>query len=169
MHPSDPFRTENPPHRRWMQEAIREALLARDEGEVPVGAVVVADGLVVGRGHNRTEALCDPTAHAEIIALGAAGVALGSWRMPQAVLYVTVEPCTMCAGALLLARIGTLVYGVADPTMGACGSWIDVVSAARLAGRLRVISGVMEEECGALMRSFFRGVRPGGQNPGPGS
>ena len=138
---------------------MREAECAKAEGEVPVGAVVVHAGMVVGRGHNRCEALCDPTAHAEIVALGAAGSALGTWRMPNATLYVTLEPCTMCAGAVLLARVGTVVFAVPDPTMGACGSTIDLLYEARLAGRLTVRIGALAEESAALMSSFFSARR----------
>ncbi len=157
------------PDLRWMREALREAERARDEGEVPVGAVVVHDGVIVGRGHNRCEALCDPTAHAEIIALGAAGSALGSWRMPDAALYVTLEPCTMCAGALLLARVGTLVFAATDPTMGACGSTRDVLFEARLAGRIAVRSGVLAEESGSLLREFFACQREAQKRRGAGA
>ncbi|MBN1424302.1 nucleoside deaminase [Candidatus Fermentibacteria bacterium] len=152
-----------------MREAFREAECARREGEVPVGAVVVHDGLIVGRGHNQCESLCDPTAHAEIIALGAAGSALGSWRMPGATLYVTLEPCAMCAGAALLARVGTLVYGAVDPTMGACGSTIDVIAYARVAGRLTVRTGAMGEEVEALMRRFFSQMREEAKRRGAGA
>ncbi|MCU0611654.1 MAG: nucleoside deaminase [Candidatus Eisenbacteria bacterium] len=142
-----------------MQEAFREAARALDEGEVPVGAVVVNGGVVVGRGHNRCEALCDPTAHAEIIALGAAGSALGSWRLPDVELYVTLEPCAMCAGAILLARVGVLVFGAQDPTMGACGSTTDLLVSARLAGRLSVRKGILAAESEALLRGFFSAMR----------
>jgi tRNA(adenine34) deaminase len=142
-----------------MNEALREALCGSDEGEVPVGAVVVQDGRVIGRGHNRTEALNDPTAHAEIIALGAAGAAVDSWRMPDATLYVTLEPCMMCAGAILISRIGRLVFAVRDADNGACGSKYDLLGEARLSGRLVVAEGIMGDEGRRLLQEFFATLR----------
>jgi len=139
--------------------ALREAEQALEEGEVPVGAVVVRGGRLLGRGHNRVEALQDATAHAEILALGAASSTVGSWRLEGAILYVTLEPCVMCAGAVLLARVSRLVFGAHDPTMGACGSVRDVLDAARLAGRIQVSSSVRAPECAALMERFFRQLR----------
>jgi len=146
-------------HERWMGEAIAEARDAADRGEVPVGAVVVRNGRPVGRGSNRVEALQDPTAHAEILAIGAAAEQAGNWRLEDATLYVTLEPCTMCTGAILLARVGRLVYGATDPRAGA------VVSTARLLDGnpyrhdMEVVGGIMAPECGALLQEFFRARR----------
>jgi len=144
-----------------MRGALREAResLARDE--VPVGCVVVHDGNVVGRGHNQVESLQDATAHAEVIAIGAASNALGSWRLSECTLYVTLEPCAMCAGAIVLARVGRLVYGAEDPKAGACGSVLDVIGERRLNHRVPVTRGVLEGECGELLRQFFRRKRKG--------
>ena len=138
-----------------MQAALREARASDGRDEVPVGCVIVHDGLVIGRGHNQTEALQDATAHAEIIAIGAASSALGSWRLIDCTLYVTLEPCAMCAGAIVLARLGRLVYGASDPKAGACGSVLDVIHERRLNHRVEVTTGVLAEECGALLRAFF--------------
>ena len=146
---------------RWMAVALQEARCALEEREVPVGAVVVQENRLLGRGHNRVEALQDATAHAEILALGAASAAVGSWRLEGSTLYVTLEPCIMCAGALLLARVSRLVFGAHDPTMGACGSVRDVLDSARLAGRIRVRSSVLPAESAALMEEFFAKVRAG--------
>ena len=138
-----------------MRAALREAIAAADADEVPVGCVIVHDGLIVGRGRNQTEALQDATAHAEIVAIGAASNAMGSWRLSDCTLYVTLEPCAMCAGAIILARLGRLVYGAPDPKAGACGSVLDVIHEPRLNHRLPVESGVLAEECGGLLRAFF--------------
>ena len=142
-----------------MRAALREAResLARDE--VPVGCVVVHDGFVVGRGHNQVEELKDATAHAEILAIGAASNALGSWRLSDCTLYVTLEPCSMCAGAIVLARLGRLVYGATDPKAGACGSVLDVIGEKRLNHRVPVTHGVLAGECGELLREFFAAKR----------
>ena len=142
-----------------MRAALREALAAADADEVPVGCVIVHDGIVVGRGRNQTEALQDATAHAEIVAIGAASNALGTWRLNECTLYVTLEPCAMCAGAIILARLGRLVYGAADPKAGACGSVLDVIHEPRLNHRLPVESGVLGEECGNLLKAFFAAKR----------
>ncbi len=139
-----------------MRAALAEAGATSDAGDVPVGAVVVdADGRVVGRGRNRREADADPTAHAEVVALRAAAVARGSWRLTGLTLVVTLEPCTMCAGALTLARVDRLVFGAVDPKAGAVGSLWDVVRDPRLNHRAEVIGGVLADECGALLREFF--------------
>jgi len=144
-----------------MRLALAEAGTAADEGEVPVGCVVVHDGRVIGRAHNRREALNDPTAHAEMIALTQAGAALGTWHLDGVVVYCTVEPCCMCAGAMVNARVSRVVYGVADPKSGACGSIFDVPREPRLNHRFEVLGGVMEAECLALLREFFRAKRSG--------
>jgi tRNA(adenine34) deaminase len=142
-----------------MAMALREARAAAEEDEVPVGAIVVVEERVVGRAHNQREKLNDPTAHAEMIAITQAANALESWRLTGATLYVTLEPCSMCAGALVLARAATLVYGAADPKAGACGTLFDIVRDPRLNHRLEVVSGVLEAECSELLTSFFRGKR----------
>ena len=151
---------------RWdgpMSAALDLARLAPAHGDVPVGAVVVsADGAVVGTGHNDREGAGDPTAHAEVLALRAAAAALGSWRLTGCTLVVTLEPCTMCAGALVLARVDRVVYGAADPKAGAAGSLWDVVRDRRLNHRPEVVAGVLAEQCSAVLRAFFedrRGLR----------
>lgn len=144
---------------RWMRLALDEARCAADEGEVPVGCVVVADGRLVGRGHNRVEALQDPTAHAEILALSAAANTLESWRLTGASVYVTAEPCAMCMGALLQARVERLVYGAPEPKFGACGSRLDLTRVEGLNHTVRVDRGLLADESAALMRSFFKSVR----------
>jgi tRNA(adenine34) deaminase len=138
-----------------MRAALREAQASAERDEVPVGCVIVRDGLVIGRGHNQVEGLADATAHAEIVAIGAASSALGSWRLSDCILYVTLEPCAMCAGAIVLARLGRLVYGATDPKAGACGSVLDVIHEPRLNHRVEVTTGVMADECGELLREFF--------------
>jgi tRNA(adenine34) deaminase len=139
-----------------MRMALAEAALAAADGDVPVGAVVVdAAGAVVGRGHNRREADQDPTAHAEIIAIRAAAAATGSWRLADLTLIVTLEPCTMCAGAITLSRVGRVIYGAVDAKAGAVGSLWDVVRDPRLNYRPEVIGGVLAEPCGELLREFF--------------
>lgn len=140
---------------RWMALALAEAERAPAHGDVPVGAVVVRDGAEIGRGHNRRELDGDPTAHAEVVALRAAAQTLGTWRLDGSVLYVTLEPCTMCAGALVQARIGTLVYGADDPKAGAVVSLFDAVRDPRLPHAAEVVRGVGAEASSALLRAFF--------------
>lgn len=142
-----------------MRAALSEAHASLARDEVPVGCVIVHDGMIVGRGHNQVEALQDATAHAEILAIGAASNALGSWRLTDCTLYVTLEPCSMCAGAIVLARLGRLVYGATDPKAGACGSVLDVVGERRLNHRVSVMHGVLAGDCGELLREFFRKKR----------
>jgi len=146
---------------RFMEAALAEARAAASDGEVPVGAVVAWDGRIIGRGRNRVETTQDPTAHAEILAIGAASQTVKSWRLDEATLYVTLEPCHMCAGAIVLARIPRLVYGARDPKAGACGSLSMVVQDMRLNHRAEVQPGIMAEECGALLENFFRTKRRG--------
>lgn len=146
-------------HERWMAEALKEAREAAAAGEVPVGAVVVRQDRIVGRGRNQVESLQDPTAHAEILALGAAAGDGESWRLEDATLYVTLEPCTMCTGALLLARLGRLVYGAADPRAGAVTSTARLLDGNPYGHRLEVLGGIAGEECGALLTDFFRARR----------
>ena len=139
-----------------MRRALALAERAREEGEVPVGAVLVQDGEIIGEGWNRPIASHDASAHAEIQAIRSAGSAVGNYRLGRSTLYVTLEPCAMCAGAMVHARIGRLVYGAPDPKTGAAGSVFDLVRAPALNHQLDVDSGVMGEECGALLREFFR-------------
>ncbi|EHN08761.1 tRNA-specific adenosine-34 deaminase [Patulibacter medicamentivorans] len=147
-------------HERWMREAIAEARIAEQHGDVPIGAVVVADdGTVLGRGRNERERDEDPTAHAEILALRAAAAALGSWRVHDATLYVTLEPCAMCAGAIVLSRVPRVVYGCTDPKAGACGSVLDVTGEPRLNHRPEVLGGILADECAGLLRAFFAARR----------
>jgi tRNA(adenine34) deaminase len=147
--------------REIMRLAIAEAERAGALGEVPIGAVVVRDGEVIGRGHNRREIDGDPLAHAEILALRQAAAATEGWRLVGCTLFVTLEPCAMCAGALVNARVDRLVYGAADPKAGYCGTLGDLVRDPRLNHRLEVVAGVLADECGALLSGFFAGLRRG--------
>lgn len=142
-----------------MMEALAEARRAAEIGEVPIGAIVVLDGDILGRGHNRREVDGDPLAHAEILAIGAAARRMGGWRLTGATMYVTLEPCPMCAGALVNSRIQRLVYGAADPKAGYCGSLGNIVQDPRLNHRLEVTAGVLESESAALLRGFFASLR----------
>lgn len=146
-----------------MAMALSEAARAYEEDEVPVGAVVVLDGRVIGKGHNQRERLRDPTAHAEMIAITAAAEAIGSWRLEGATIYVTLEPCPMCAGALVNARIAKLVYGATDPKAGACGTLYDIPKDERLNHRLEVVGGILAEEGGAILTTYFREKRKRGR------
>jgi len=143
----------------YMSEALKEAHQALKEDEVPVGAVVVYQGKIIARGHNQVEKLNDPTAHAEMIALTSATNHLGSKWLLGASLYVTIEPCSMCAGALVLSRIKNVLYGAKDPKTGACGSVINIINNKRLNHRIRVKKGISEEECGFLLTEFFKNKR----------
>jgi len=143
----------------YMQEALEEARAAEAAGEVPVGAVVLVGGMVIARGQNRVLRDSDPTAHAEVVALRAAGRAVGNYRLNGCELYVTLEPCAMCVGAITHARVARLVYGAADPKAGACGSALDVMNHDALNHRVEVVAGVMAEECGDVLREFFRARR----------
>ena len=145
----------------WMKLALAEARLAEQDREVPVGAVVVRGEEVLGRGRNRREGDGDPLAHAEVEAIRAAARAVGDWRLEGTTLYVTLEPCAMCAGALVLARVERLVFGAWDPKAGFCGSLGDLVRDPRLNHRLEVTGGVLEKECGDLLREFFSRLRGG--------
>jgi len=144
---------------RWMREALSLARRAAELGEVPVGAVVVRAGEVVGRGHNRREIDGDPLAHAELLAIAEAARATGHWRLQECTLYVTLEPCAMCAGALVNSRVERLVFGALDPKAGFCGSLGSLVDDRRLNHRLSSTGGVLAEECGDLLREFFAGLR----------
>ncbi len=144
---------------RYMEKALALALRAARLGEVPVGAVVVCGGIIVGRGHNAPIARHDPTAHAEVRALRAAARKLNNYRLPGCTLYVTLEPCAMCTGALLHARIARVVYGAPDPKTGAAGSVVDLFAEARLNHHTRVHGGVMAAQCAALLKEFFAARR----------
>jgi len=143
-------------HERWMLAALKQAEIAMRLGEVPVGAVVVMDDAVVATGFNQSISMVDPTAHAEMVALRAAARAVGNYRLTGATLYVTVEPCLMCVGAMVHARVGTLVYGAAEPKWGAICSTIAAHEAPGLNHRLEIVSSVCEEACRALIQSFFK-------------
>ena len=150
---------QNIDHEQFMQAALNEAQKAFEKSEVPIGAVIVLDGKIIGRGYNRTMTLKDATAHAEMIAITSAATFMGDWRLENTTLYSTIEPCTMCAGAAVLSRIKTIVYGAKDPKFGACGSIFNVPDEKRLNHRIEVIPGIMESEAAELMRLFFREVR----------
>jgi tRNA(adenine34) deaminase len=143
----------------FMRLALREAGRALEHDDIPVGAVVVKDGEVIGSGHNERELRADPTAHAELIAIREAARALGSWRVLESVLYVTLEPCAMCAGAIVLARVPRVVFGAGDPKAGAAGSVLDVLAEPRLNHRPQVESGLLAEDCADLLRAFFASRR----------
>ena len=147
------------PHRRWMRLALDEARAAAEEDEVPVGAIVVAAGRVIASAHNQREQLEDPTAHAEMIALTQAAAALGSWRLEGCTLYVTLEPCPMCAGAILQARVPVVVWGAADPKAGAVESLYKLFDDSRLNHRVDHTGHVMADECGRILSDFFRQKR----------
>lgn len=140
---------------RWMQEALKLAEKAEAEGEVPVGAIIVKDGEIIGRGWNHPIAAHDPTAHAEIVAMRAAAQTLGNYRLTGTTLYVTLEPCPMCAGAMVHARVGRLVYGASDPRAGSAGTVFNLTQAEALNHRLDVTGGVLAEACGGLLKGFF--------------
>jgi tRNA(adenine34) deaminase len=143
----------------YMSEALKEAQRAFEEDEVPVGAVIVHDGRIIARGHNQVERLNDPTAHAEIIAITSATNYLGTKWLNEASLYVTIEPCSMCAGAMVLARIKNLCFGAKDPKTGACGSIINIANHKKLNHRIKVTKGILEIECSSLLKDFFRKKR----------
>ena len=145
-----------------MRLALGQAREAAEAGDVPVGAVIYHDGELIAKARNQREELQDPTAHAEIVAITQAANALGSWRLEDCEMYVTLEPCAMCAGAIVLARLPRLVYGAADPKAGACGSALDVLGCPKLNHRVNVRTGVLAEECGEVLTSFFRARRRGG-------
>lgn len=150
---------ETPDDGYFMRQALREAHGAYGEGEVPIGCVIVKDGKVIGRGRNHMETLRDPTAHAEILAIGAASGSLENWRLDGCTLYATLEPCPMCAGAILNSRIGKVVYGSKDKRLGALGSAYDILNGNPLNRVIEVSGGVLGEECLELLRSFFQDLR----------
>ena len=150
---------------QWMRMALDEARAAEALGEVPVGAVIVRGGALVSRGHNLTHTLQDPSAHAEMVAIRRAAQATGHWRLLECTLYVTLEPCAMCAGGIVLARIPRLVYAAADPKAGMCGSLENLVQHPRLNHRVELVSGVLAQEAGDQLRAFFRARRRSRTNP----
>lgn len=145
--------------KKYMVEALAEAEKAYAKGEVPIGAVIEKDGIIIGRGYNLTETLKDPTAHAEMIAIRQAAETLGGWRLLNCNLYVTCEPCAMCAGAIVWSRIETLYIGTMDPKGGACGSVFNIVQEQKLNHYVQVKTGIMEQECSDIMKSFFKNLR----------
>jgi len=151
------------PHEAWMGQALREAEAALAEEEVPVGAIIVHDGQVIASAHNQREQLRDPTAHAEMIAITQAAESLGSWRLEGCTLYVTLEPCPMCAGAILQARIPHVVYGAADPKAGAVASLFELLQDSRLNHCSKVTSGVFAKPCGEILTRFFEQKRREGK------
>lgn len=153
-------------HDFWMRMALQEAQKGYRLGEVPVGAVIVLEGQIIGRGFNQTEKLKDPTAHAEILAITSACEAVGDWRLDNAILYCTLEPCSMCAGAAVLARIERIVFGASDPKFGACGSIFNIPVDPRLNHRIDLLGGVLADEVADMMKTFFREIRhlKGGAN-----
>jgi tRNA(adenine34) deaminase len=146
-------------HENYMRLALEEAKLALKEGEVPIGVVIVREGRVIARAHNQREQLRDPTAHAEMVAITQAAAALGSWRLDGCTLYVTLEPCPMCAGAILQSRIPTVVYGAADPKAGAVQSLYRLLEDPRLNHRCQIVAQVLTETCGAILSRFFQEQR----------
>jgi tRNA(adenine34) deaminase len=143
----------------YMGEALKEAEKARRKGEVPIGAVIVKGESIVAKGYNLTITSGNPTAHAEMEAIREAAESLGGWRLPECDMYVTVEPCAMCAGAIILARIRRVYIGTADPKSGACGSVLDLLSQEALNHRAKAVFGILEEDCTAVMRDFFKDLR----------
>jgi tRNA(adenine34) deaminase len=143
----------------FMQMAMREAEKALEANEVPIGAVIVHENRIIGRGYNLTERLQDPTAHAEMIAITAAAASLGSRRLLDCTMYVTLEPCSMCAGAIVLARVPRLVYAATDPKAGACGTLYNIAHDERLNHRCQITSGIQQEESAMILRSFFAKIR----------
>lgn len=148
----------------YMKEALREARSAAQLGEIPIGAVIVKDDEIIARGHNMTETAKDPTAHAEMIAIKEASGKLGGWRLSGCDMYVTCEPCTMCAGALVWSRIERLYIGTMDPKAGACGSVYNIVQDERLNHSVEIETGIMEEECSSIIKEFFAGLRNNKRN-----
>lgn len=150
-------------HSRFMEEAVKEAKKAEARGEVPIGAVIVREERIVGRGHNLRETTKDATAHAELIAIRNASETLNAWRLLDCTLYVTLEPCPMCAGAIVQARIPRVVFGAYDPKAGCAGTLMNLLQDARFNHRAEVISGIMEDLCGKLLSDFFRRLRKGNE------
>lgn len=151
------------PHDRWMRSALQLSRQAFDAGEVPIGAVIVHNDRIIGEGHNQREMLNDPTAHAEMIAITQAAESLGSWRLLDCTMYVTLEPCPMCAGAIVMARIPMVIYGTTDPKGGACHTLYQITDDPRLNHRATVLGGVLQPECRAILQEFFAVQRAAGK------
>ena len=151
------------PHQHFMKKALDQAVAAFEADEVPVGAIIIRDGQVIGAAHNQRETLNDPTAHAEMIAITQAAEAVGDWRLNECIMYVTLEPCTMCSGAIIQARIPTVVFGALDPKGGAVCSLYNILNDDRLNHRAEVIHGVMDVDCGAILTEFFKQKRAMGK------
>lgn len=146
-------------HIVWMQEAIAEARKAEALGEVPIGAVIVRNGEIIGRGHNLRETTMDPTAHAEMVAIREASEYLNAWRLLDCSLYVTLEPCPMCAGAIVQSRVPLVVYGTTDPKAGCAGTLMNLLQEERFNHRVEIINQVLQEECSSMLTNFFRQLR----------
>lgn len=146
-------------HADFMKEALMEAKKAEAIGEVPIGAVIVKDGEIIARGHNLRETHQDPTAHAELIAIQHAAKQLGTWRLIDCTLYVTLEPCPMCAGSIILSRISTVVYGTQDPKAGCAGTLMNLLQDSRFNHQTELITGILQEECSTILSNFFRTLR----------
>ena len=146
-------------HESRMALALREAKIAFDEGEVPVGAVILKEGEIIARGHNRRESLTDPTAHAEILAITSAANLLEDWRLEGCIMYVTLEPCPMCAGAAVNAKLDMVVYGTRDADVGACGTVYDLLSGDNLIHKVKVLPDILADECKDILADFFNSVR----------
>jgi tRNA(adenine34) deaminase len=155
----DPLAIDMEPHQYYMQQALQQAQAAESVDEVPIGAIIVHRGRIVGAAHNQRETLRDPTAHAEMLAITQAAEALGDWRLLDCGLYVTLEPCPMCAGAIINARIPLVVYGAADPKAGAARSLYQLLDDSRLNHSCEVVPGVLDDECGEMLTAFFRRQR----------
>jgi len=156
---NQPIEIDHKSDEKWMEHALRQAEHAADAGEVPVGCVVVQNNRIIGRGYNQVETLKDATAHAEIIALGAASSSLDNWRLEDTTLYVTLEPCPMCAGAILNSRVSRVVYGTPDLRLGACGTTMQVLSPNPINRPVTITGGVLQEECLQLIQAFFATLR----------
>lgn len=144
---------------RYMAYALKEAQRAYDAGEVPVGCVIIHQGEIIGKAHNQRETLQDPTAHAEVLAITQAAARLGSWRLENAKMYVTLEPCPMCAGAIILSRLAEVHFGAMDPKAGCCGSLMNLLEDSRFNHMPKMYQGLMADECGGILTSFFREIR----------
>jgi tRNA(adenine34) deaminase len=151
--------SDNPDDVRFMRMALRQAQIAFDMKEIPIGCVIVKDGVVIGKGYNQVEQLKDATAHAEIIAIGTAASTLDNWRLDGCTLYVTLEPCPMCAGAILNSRVSRIVYGSPDSRFGGCGTTIDVITGNALKRAVEVTGGILADECLGLLKGFFQQMR----------
>ncbi|WP_422659067.1 tRNA adenosine(34) deaminase TadA [Paenibacillus sp. EC2-1] len=156
---NDPHAVDNQNHEYWMREAIAEALKAEALGEVPIGAVIVHDNEIIGRGYNLRETTFDGTAHAEMVAIRDASRHLGAWRLLDCRLYVTLEPCPMCAGAIVQSRVPQLIYGTQDPKAGCAGTLMNLLQESRFNHRTEVVEGILQEECATLLTQFFRRLR----------